>query len=464
MQGVADRVLLGLIPSSRIGWQAAIRALKPSGGIIHLHENLSDSREAADVTSIMDALAAEAEAIGRPGLFRVLRLERVKWYAPHIRHAVLDIECLPAASQSGLSPSPGLTEIHRPGSDFSNHNGAAHENADPLKGPASDSERQVANGGASPPGGPPGVWHREPGPPDQSGAVHALVDCPQSAASEAKHDPKHGPGFDQRPSGNAAAPVHDPDIDNGQADHPALAGGSPSTAQMSERHGDDSSQLSDGEHQPCVTSSPIPLLNQAPTSQPVTPSADSQSAWDCTTANNDATHSQLPVSHERIISRNSSQGRAFPNPALSPSSKPDLNGAAKPAENGIQPNGNGLSPNPALESISNSKAQGPSEKGASPEGPSFENTGGVAVLHGVDTEHFREVVVPAQKPAILRGMDLGPAPECWTPEYLQSCASATQIVSAHVSTEPHGTAALNDPRGRSSRLTAESCTVSSSDS
>ncbi len=30
--GVADRVMLGLLPSSKGGWETAIRALKPQGG------------------------------------------------------------------------------------------------------------------------------------------------------------------------------------------------------------------------------------------------------------------------------------------------------------------------------------------------------------------------------------------------------------------------------------------------
>lgn len=39
-QGVADRVLLGLLPSSKGGWATALAALKPQGGFLHLHENV----------------------------------------------------------------------------------------------------------------------------------------------------------------------------------------------------------------------------------------------------------------------------------------------------------------------------------------------------------------------------------------------------------------------------------------
>ena len=57
-QGVADRVVLGLLPSSRIGWAPALAALKPSGGILHLHENVVDSDEGRWVHA-MEVLLAE---------------------------------------------------------------------------------------------------------------------------------------------------------------------------------------------------------------------------------------------------------------------------------------------------------------------------------------------------------------------------------------------------------------------
>ena len=40
-QGVADRVCLGLLPSSATGWEAGLRALKPGGGWMHVHENVT---------------------------------------------------------------------------------------------------------------------------------------------------------------------------------------------------------------------------------------------------------------------------------------------------------------------------------------------------------------------------------------------------------------------------------------
>ena len=47
MQGVADRVLLGLLPSSRCAWRTALAALKEQGGWLYLHGNVKDSEEAS---------------------------------------------------------------------------------------------------------------------------------------------------------------------------------------------------------------------------------------------------------------------------------------------------------------------------------------------------------------------------------------------------------------------------------
>ena len=59
-------------------------------------------------------------------------------------------------------------------------------------------------------------------------------------------------------------------------------------------------------------------------------------------------------------------------------------------------------------------------------------------MHGVTAQQFQDTVVPAQRPVILRGLDLSPACQRWTPEYLQACPSGHQIVSAHVCTQPQG--------------------------
>ncbi|GIM07394.1 hypothetical protein Vretimale_11539 [Volvox reticuliferus] len=106
--GVADRVLLGLLPSSRGGWEVAIRALRPdTGGWLHLHHNVTDSEEAQWLNDTMDELRRLAVAAGRDWQLRLHHVERVKWYAPRIRHIVMDIECRPVATATSSDGRSG---------------------------------------------------------------------------------------------------------------------------------------------------------------------------------------------------------------------------------------------------------------------------------------------------------------------------------------------------------------------
>ncbi|XP_059715547.1 tRNA wybutosine-synthesizing protein 2 homolog isoform X2 [Haemorhous mexicanus] len=142
LQDVADRVNLGLIPSSEEGWPVACRVLKKdTGGVLHIHHNVETrpapappqsavllaergSPEAASpageaqhraehggeetlearlrpewqrwaegtATRIQGLLA---ELHGRPWRSSVLHIQPVKSYAPHVHHLVLDLECRP---------------------------------------------------------------------------------------------------------------------------------------------------------------------------------------------------------------------------------------------------------------------------------------------------------------------------------------------------------------------------------
>ncbi|NXH05616.1 TYW2 protein, partial [Loxia leucoptera] len=142
LRDVADRVNLGLIPSSEEGWPVACRVLKKdTGGVLHIHHNVETrpapalpqsavllaergSPEAASpageaqhqaehggeetlearlrpewqrwaegtATRIQGLLA---ELHGRPWRSSVLHIQPVKSYAPHVHHLVLDLECRP---------------------------------------------------------------------------------------------------------------------------------------------------------------------------------------------------------------------------------------------------------------------------------------------------------------------------------------------------------------------------------
>ncbi|XP_052669564.1 tRNA wybutosine-synthesizing protein 2 homolog isoform X1 [Harpia harpyja] len=142
LQDVADRVNLGLIPSSEEGWPVACRVLKKgTGGVLHIHHNVETvPSPAPPQTAVLQAeqgslegagsdgevqhpaedggketLAARirpewqrwAEATaarirgllvelhGQPWRTSILHIEAVKSYAPHVHHLVLDLECRP---------------------------------------------------------------------------------------------------------------------------------------------------------------------------------------------------------------------------------------------------------------------------------------------------------------------------------------------------------------------------------
>ena len=86
LKGIADRVILGLIPSSMNAWGLAIGCLKPSGGTIHVHMNVHEDEieEWVEKTTEWFATVSGKNATA-------LHLEDVKQYCPHIRHVVLDL-------------------------------------------------------------------------------------------------------------------------------------------------------------------------------------------------------------------------------------------------------------------------------------------------------------------------------------------------------------------------------------
>ena len=84
--GVADRVFLGLLPSSEEGLEAAMGVLSPSGGTLHVH-GLAPSK---DHVSWVGDLLSSASSL-RPGSDLSHDLTRVKSYAPHWDHVVLDL-------------------------------------------------------------------------------------------------------------------------------------------------------------------------------------------------------------------------------------------------------------------------------------------------------------------------------------------------------------------------------------
>ncbi|MBT4059691.1 MAG: methyltransferase [Euryarchaeota archaeon] len=85
--GTCDRVMLGLLPSSEDGWPLALAALKPEGGLLHIHGNAPSGGEEKWANSVVEQLS---EIDSRK--VELVNLVKVKWYSPHVRHCVLDIQ------------------------------------------------------------------------------------------------------------------------------------------------------------------------------------------------------------------------------------------------------------------------------------------------------------------------------------------------------------------------------------
>ena len=89
--GEVNRVMLGLLPSSRDGWGLAIQALNPKGGILHLHGNCVSKEEKKWAKEVLEELKKISDKLNRNFRFKLEHIEKVKSYAPKINHVVLDI-------------------------------------------------------------------------------------------------------------------------------------------------------------------------------------------------------------------------------------------------------------------------------------------------------------------------------------------------------------------------------------
>lgn len=113
LQGnLVHRVSLGLLPSSEEGWPVAVQALKrDTGGWLHIHGNVHEDKHevwAMDVCKRIYTIALEIPWQGNgmtttsihssrtnPVVVLCHHIERVKAFAPHVNHLVLDIFCGP---------------------------------------------------------------------------------------------------------------------------------------------------------------------------------------------------------------------------------------------------------------------------------------------------------------------------------------------------------------------------------
>ena len=95
LKGVADRCHLGLLPSSEPVWEPCLLALKPSGGVLHVHMNIEEERIEAWTAATIDTFESLVAKHGLGFTVKAEHLERVKWFAPRVRHVVLDLRFRP---------------------------------------------------------------------------------------------------------------------------------------------------------------------------------------------------------------------------------------------------------------------------------------------------------------------------------------------------------------------------------
>ena len=97
LRGTADRILLGLIPTSELAWPIAIQLLKPTGGILHIHINKGEE----EIDNLVNLLPQIFENLnvkynhsthGKLWKGVVLHVEKVKSYAPRVWHYVIDLK------------------------------------------------------------------------------------------------------------------------------------------------------------------------------------------------------------------------------------------------------------------------------------------------------------------------------------------------------------------------------------
>lgn len=91
LRGIADRVLLGLLPSSEAAWKPAISTLKEQGGSLHIHMNVEEEHIEQWTKDTIQTCLNYAKSDGRDWFCTHQYLEKVKWYAPRVRHVVLDV-------------------------------------------------------------------------------------------------------------------------------------------------------------------------------------------------------------------------------------------------------------------------------------------------------------------------------------------------------------------------------------
>ena len=95
LRGTADRCHLGLLPSSEPVWEACMLALKPNGGMLHIHMNVEEEKIDSWTMTTVERFQNMVANHGLSFNVKPMHVERVKWFAPRVRHVVLDLSFRP---------------------------------------------------------------------------------------------------------------------------------------------------------------------------------------------------------------------------------------------------------------------------------------------------------------------------------------------------------------------------------
>jgi len=88
LRGVADRVILGLLPTAEGSFESSIEILRESGGVLHVHGLARPNHYEKWSEEVLGKLRAISTSFD----FTVSDLVRVKSYAPKWDHVVLDVQ------------------------------------------------------------------------------------------------------------------------------------------------------------------------------------------------------------------------------------------------------------------------------------------------------------------------------------------------------------------------------------
>ena len=93
LRNISDRCHLGILPSSESVWKPALECLKSEGGWLHIHMNVAEEKISSWAKETISKLKIFSKELGRNWKIEAKHIEKVKWYAPRIRHVVLDVHC-----------------------------------------------------------------------------------------------------------------------------------------------------------------------------------------------------------------------------------------------------------------------------------------------------------------------------------------------------------------------------------